>query len=486
MDTSDPLQVQFHSYSIEFKTRNALSTNRGYYFLFDEGAVLGIHCGERSREVTDPYFWRIHSYFTTFAPYYTTDWYTNTLRPQTTVHVTASGNGIRLVNGHSPYSGRVEVIHNGQWGTVCDDSFDGAEVEVICRMLGLQYGQGYGGRPYSGAYYGQGSGPIWLDDLMCGGKENNIANCRSGGWGIENCAHSEDAGVDCHAFYITYPPTTVTPSNNATSTFNWWQTTMGLRPQDVITVSCDERGWELEVDMNRLRLIYPGARASDIYLGENTCTGVESWGRLTFQQGLRECLTSETIRGDALVYKNELVYADRDPQYPFIIRAYNWTVGVECDVSRNGTSLAHIHHDSQNTSGVTVDGASHYGVNMSFYRDPNFLIPIYGNPLQVPVGTDVYVKVFVSSSDWSTKMRVHSCYTKPSRNSPNNLTYYLIKDGCVEDVNTRLISQSTHETRFVFQDFEYTANHEGIDVMCDATFCSASDVSSKCRQSCHP
>ncbi|WAR04114.1 MSRE-like protein, partial [Mya arenaria] len=126
------------------------------------------------------------------------------------------GNGIRLVNGHSPYSGRVEVIHNGQWGTVCDDSFDGAEVEVICRMLGLQYGQGllltvsinvrYGGRPYSGAYYGQGSGPIWLDDLMCGGKENNIANCRSGGWGIENCAHSEDAGVDCHVEILLYWP----------------------------------------------------------------------------------------------------------------------------------------------------------------------------------------------------------------------------------------------------------------------------------------
>ncbi|KAH3842037.1 hypothetical protein DPMN_115525 [Dreissena polymorpha] len=42
-------------------------------------------------------------------------------------------------------------------------------------------------------------------------------------------------------------------------------------------------------------MLYPSARASDIYLGENTCMGVESWNHVVFQQGLRECLTSETV-----------------------------------------------------------------------------------------------------------------------------------------------------------------------------------------------
>ncbi|WAQ99252.1 hypothetical protein MAR_023625, partial [Mya arenaria] len=90
--------------------------------------------------------------------------------------------------------------------------------------------------------------------------------------------------------------------------------------------------------MNRLRLAAPGALASDIYLGENSCTGTEEWGILHFRQGLRQCLTSETQRYNALVYTNELVYAEHDPVYSFIIRNYNWTVGVECDVQRNETS----------------------------------------------------------------------------------------------------------------------------------------------------
>ncbi|KAH3741464.1 hypothetical protein DPMN_048189, partial [Dreissena polymorpha] len=83
-------------------------------------------------------------------------------------------------------------------------------------------------------------------------------------------------------------------------------------------------------------------------------------------------------------------------------------------------------------------------------------------------------------------MRVHTCYTKPSPTSPDHLRYNLIQNGCEVDTNTHMISQSTHETRFLFKDFEYTSDHQGIHVMCDATFCSTSDYSRQCTQTCNP
>ena len=98
-----------------------------------------------------------------------------------------------LVNGPSKYEGRVEVKYNGEWGTVCDDGWTLSAAQVVCRELG--FGPAVFAR--IGSYYGQGYGPIWLDDVICVGNESSIKKCQHSGWGVHDCDHSEDAGVKC-------------------------------------------------------------------------------------------------------------------------------------------------------------------------------------------------------------------------------------------------------------------------------------------------
>ncbi|XP_013397946.1 neurogenic locus notch homolog protein 2 [Lingula anatina] len=98
------------------------------------------------------------------------------------------------ININETYGGRVEVNHDGVWGTVCDDYWDNTDAKVFCKSVNLPYSNAVAALS---AYFGQGSGRIWLDDVSCSGLEPDIGSCRHSGWGNQNCDHSEDAGVLC-------------------------------------------------------------------------------------------------------------------------------------------------------------------------------------------------------------------------------------------------------------------------------------------------
>ena len=99
------------------------------------------------------------------------------------------------MGGATDNEGRVEVYHNGEWGTVCDDGWGINDANVVCRQLGYS-------RAISAArqaFFGRGRGPIHYDNMGCTGREARLADCPHRGIGIHRSLFyaGKDAGAVC-------------------------------------------------------------------------------------------------------------------------------------------------------------------------------------------------------------------------------------------------------------------------------------------------
>ncbi|KAK7901780.1 hypothetical protein WMY93_018549 [Mugilogobius chulae] len=338
---------------------------------------------------------------------------------------------------YNPCSGRVEIFHHGQWGSVCGDAWDINDAIVVCRQLGCGRVQGIS---QSGGYLFR-TGPIWMDGVSCTGSETSITDCRHRGFGYHSCNHWEDASA-------------VLP---------------GAEIQ-MYQLSCGQD--KIQGGLNRAYVLSFGLDPLSGHLMDRNCrrsrfTNRFVWYEVEPREGV--CGNTKRINHTHVIYSNSLfLYAHNDSfnvptSFPF---SCVYPLNVEANLNAAIRPFVPV-------SGIVASGAAPTAL-MSLYWDQSYSNTYPSGSVNLPMGQPLFVGISVEENDLDFVAVIDDCYVTYSSNPDDPIRDPLIQNKCPVDPQQVLVIESgtSLQARFSALFFEAQGQYRTMYLHCHLTLCS--------------
>ncbi|XP_069599772.1 scavenger receptor cysteine-rich domain-containing protein DMBT1-like [Ranitomeya imitator] len=357
--------------------------------------------------------------------------------------VVCSGSGsdlsIRLVNGNGQCNGRVEILYNGAWGTVCDDYWDINAAQVVCRQLNCGQALAFNGS----AAFGQGQGVIVLDDVQCTGNEQHVWDCLHQPFTVHNCGHNEDAGVVCS-----------------------------------VRLSCYSDYMIVWVSLSYLQSLE--YTPDQVFLNDPWCRPQVLADWLEFKTNYHECLTVKQVENDTISYTNTLVTNSANT---IVTHKKKLCLNVKCRLYQETVVEGMYAEDAIKTKTLVQYGM--YAAELTFFQSSSFIQPVNDYPYNVELNQHLHLQITVHTSDPTMVLFLDTCVESANAFEFTRNVHYIIRNGCIRVQHYKTYpSPSNNVIRFGYNAFSFSRNQCNVYILCKIVVCSEGNANSRCSQGC--
>ncbi|KAK7939888.1 hypothetical protein WMY93_003214 [Mugilogobius chulae] len=318
---------------------------------------------------------------------------------------------VRLTGDEYSYClGRVEIFHQGQWGSVCGDGWDINAAHVACRQAGCGMAVNAfqdRGRPYRG---------IWMSNVSCIGSETSLTDCTHN---FKRSCSSDDASAHCLLPY---------------------------EGMQIYPFICGRDKIQAGLDSWYVSLIGLDSRSG--HLLDRSCR----WSRITHQTVWYEVEPREGVCGNIrrtnrthVIYSNSIfLYAHNDSFSVPKLLPFSCAYPLETEAELNASLRLLFPMD-----GVVASGEAPKAV-MSLYLDQSYTNTYPSGSVSLPVGQPLYVGISVQQNDTGFVTVIDECYFTTSSNPKDTSRHPLIQNKCSVDRQQVLVIESGKSLRARF------------------------------------
>ncbi|XP_008301399.1 uncharacterized protein LOC103373313 [Stegastes partitus] len=250
-------------------------------------------------------------------------------------------------------------------------------------------------------------------------------------------------------------------------------------------VICNESSMTILVEKASFpRLSEDHLRLSD---PSNTICSLQTHSNSTHVIGiipLNQCGTQIEEDEDNLMFKNEITTFEDSRNV--ITRKHLLEVQFYCQYAKHGNVTQSFSVHRKNIT-VWDRGFGQFTYGFEFYEDSSYrtMIDPTSYPMEVEIGSKIFMKIEATSSVNNTEMFVESCRAAPYDNPNYRTPYTIIANGCKVDP-TVTIHPSAHNKQFLFSmdAFKFIGLHNQVYITCSVIMCEVGNPNTRCSKGC--